>query len=215
MEIKHTVLFLIALGVAGCGSSHSLIKLGSADSTQVFPLKVGNTFISKKEYFDLQTGKQYLTKIDTVKILGTQVLGDETFYVTNTNQYLVNRSDGYWLSNGAVTKTGPALEAKYPGSVGETFPSYTKITNENPPDTVIGTWEILAKDEKVTVPAGTFTCMKYRREARGITTQRLHLQNLSWWSPGFGLIKREDYYPSEKGSLILICREELLSEELK
>src|SRR5258706_1025352 len=107
--------------LSGCATMHSSVH------EEITPLKTGNMFISKKDYFDIRNGEHYLTKIDTVRITGTKVIGTDTFYVTNSNQYVINRPDGYWSEKGKVQ------EAKYPGEIGDMFFSYKKITNEKPP----------------------------------------------------------------------------------
>lgn len=211
MNKKQTFLLLCYIFIAGCSSSFSSASSHSAssDSHSIVPLKEGNIFISKKDYYDLESAKFYSTRIDTLKILSKRILNNDTMFLTNVNnQYVINRPDGYWSEGGEV------LEAKYPGNVGDTFPSYTKITNEKPPDTVTGYWKIVAINEPVTVPAGTFNCIKYDSYHKSIINGKIHNRIITWWSPGFGLIKKELYHTTEAGVLILIYHEELLKEEL-
>jgi hypothetical protein len=221
MYIKRAFLVLSTVFIVGCGSSSSSNskQISSSKSGDIFPLKVGNSFISKKDYYDLSSGKFYSTRTDTLKIVSERVLNKDTMFLTNNNnQYVINRPDGYWSENGKV------LEAKYPGNVGDTFPSYTKITNDKPPDTVTGYWKIVAVNEQVTVPAGTFNCIKYDSYHKSIINGKIHNRIITWWSPGFGLIKKELYHFRENfkepqikdtsNELILVYREELIKEEV-
>ena len=183
-------------------------------------MKVGNTFVSKKDFYDLKTGEHYQTKIDTVRIVGTAVLGNDTCFVTNSNHYIINKSDGYW-TNADGKKDRLELEAKFPGSVGDTFSPYQKPTLEKSsagkmePDTIVGNWEIIAKDQQITVPAGTFRCWEYQSDHKSIQTKKVHFRTITWFAPGHGIIKSENYYHTEDGRLFLIYREELLSEDLQ
>jgi len=209
-------LLMLSIFIVGCGSAAI-----SSSSKKIFPLEIGNTFITQKDYFDLKTGIHYLTKTDTLKIIDKEISENEDFFFTNTKQVIIKRPDGYWIKDNSSKKTEAILTVKYPGNIGDTYSPYVKPTMEKnstgklSPDTIVGNWEILAKDQKITVPAGTFNCIEYRSDHKSLLTGKVHFRFLAWWSPGYGMIRNENYYHKEDETLLLIYREELLHEELK
>ncbi|HEY3876905.1 MAG TPA: hypothetical protein VGM92_15680 [Candidatus Kapabacteria bacterium] len=197
--------------VLGCASSLPSSTSKSNETIgpkQIFPLQVGNTYIMKKDYYSFKTGIYYMTAFDTTRIVDTERLNNQTYYVTNKKEIVIDAPDGYRSDKGRV------LEAKYPGKVGDKYYYYTKINNYTPPDTTTGTWEIIDTNDLVTVPAGTFSCYKYRLEAIG-KSGKLWLRSFDWWSPGFGLIKTETYHVDSSGNMPLFGKGELVKEELK
>jgi len=65
-------------------------------------------------------------------------------------------------------------------------PGQTWTTSENGELTV---WEVLGTAEKVTVPAGTFSCILVRRTTGGVIIR-------TWWAVGIGFVKMINDYAS-------------------
>ncbi|MCP4566770.1 MAG: hypothetical protein GY841_04220 [FCB group bacterium] len=188
-----TVAFLI-----GCGSGDKSeteqtspaetpaleISDGFTPGESIMPLAEGNLWNYQISAYDTVALGMVPTSVDSFKVLGDTVLGEETWYFVvglGPNRGTVrNRDDGFWFIRPGEE---PFLFAKYPAVPGEEYRnqiSGTDVYNRVEETSV-----------EITVPAGKFVCFKYRQivGAKRMTTDY-------YFSPGNGLVKTDIHSPS-------------------
>ncbi len=147
-----------------------LYELARADLTinivandEIIPLAAGNKWVYNIKVFD-STNAQVYADVDSSWVERDTTLDNQLWYILVDEdgpfQIAANRDDGYYardvtLASGTtnIDSVGEAyLSAKYPVNAGETFSNKPGFTTE-----------VLATDDSVTVPAGSFSCYKYKR----------------------------------------------------
>jgi len=162
-------------------------------SSMIFPLAVGNWWVIHTTNYDT-TGAVYSTRQDTIRILRDTTINNERWFIGYG--ILTNRVDGlYDYQPGSVSPA--SLELKYPVSVPNDW-VYRGIP-----------MKILAVNDTLTVPAGTFVCHYYRSGYDGIT------YNDEFYSPEIGLVKRECYNPLAGGGVYKYLEYELVAYQVQ
>ncbi|MEA1980948.1 MAG: hypothetical protein U9N54_08240 [candidate division Zixibacteria bacterium] len=130
---------------------------------EIIPLADGNKWVYNIKVFD-STNVQIYSGVDSSWVARDTTLDNQLWHILADKdgpfQIATNRDDGYYardvtLASGTtdIDSVGEAyLSAKYPVNVGETFPNKTGFITE-----------VLSTDDSVTVPAGSFSCYKYKR----------------------------------------------------
>lgn len=149
-------VFMTLLLAAGCGTKD---PLSPPEPDVIMPLDEGNqwTYIVKSYSPSSPTPSSIAGLVQTA--VEKVTIDDEAWWMIRTIyseginfdtsfSYMINRSDGLW-SRGSETGT-PTMMAKYPAQVGDVFSPYSGIE-----------MELVAIDEEVIVPAGSFYCYHY------------------------------------------------------
>ena len=200
MYSKRHIIILIAILVSGCSNSAS----NGVASGVLMPLTYNNNWTYGSVSTDSVTGKPYFTDtvsdtvkytIFSIKSLWSGVVSTNDSEIGVPGRYYRNAADGLHYSDPGSNIDN--LIAKYPANAGDTFQENFIITDENSPtprDTSI-TVTVLATNASVTVPAGTFQCMKY-------ASLPLGRSSISYYAPGVGLIEESDSSGKNKSLLL-------------
>ncbi len=159
----------------------------------IMPLAINNEWA----YIDVfgGGGSIFIENTDTLSFISTFVFGSDTVYVSPVETYYANRSDGLWTETfGSSVQT---LIAKYPAQPGDIFGHDSFIitvpSDPVPNDTLNAQILVDSINAVVTVPAGNFTCYKYRADYYGTKHLLVYRQN-DYYSVNTGLIKRESFW---------------------
>ena len=164
--MKRSLLLIFAIPVllaAGCNNGTG----PPAQSPQIMPLAIGNEWIGQVTEYNTQ-GNPDSTRLDTLRILKSEVVNGETWYYMNvfwiygadTNHgWFTNRSDGLYTCDSEHFAQSYRY-AKYPATPGEWV---VILQNDSGPP---GYWSIYGRtvdttNLSVTVPAGIFQCDVY------------------------------------------------------
>ncbi len=159
----------------------------------IMPLAINNEWA----YIDIFGGGGPIsfTNTDTIKFISTFVFGADTVYVNPVETYYTNRSDGLWTETyGSPNQT---LIAKYPAQPGDIFGhdsfTITVPSDPIPNDTLSAQIVVDSINALVTVPAGNYTCYRYRADYYGTKHILVYRQN-AYYSVNTGMIKRESFW---------------------
>ncbi len=89
-----------------------------------------------------------------------------------------------------------AVGAKWPEAFVNTTPNAKGHPKSKP---ALAKWEVESLTDQVSVPAGTFTCLRLRR------AQKHHPPLISWYAKGVGLVKQEGAGPLGDQTLALVA----------
>jgi hypothetical protein len=89
-----------------------------------------------------------------------------------------------------------AVGAKWPEAFINTTPNAKGHPKSKP---AVAKWEVESVTDQVSVPAGTFTCLRLRR------AQKHHPPVVSWYAKGVGLVKQEGAGPLGDQTLALVA----------
>jgi hypothetical protein len=191
------LLFFVLL-VASCGDKSTNPK----QVGQIWPLAIGNQWSFQLTEFDTNT---VVISIDTLvlEVVKDTIIHNETFYLLTANgvrdpevRPMTNREDGLWDYRDSDTII---ILIKYPVTVGESFfQLYDSLV-------------VVSTDTLVTVPAGSFHCVRY--DDYLIATGRL-LTHI-YAAPNVGLVKKEDFSLTPGDRLYLSEVMELISYVLQ
>ena len=178
------------------------------EDADIKPLRVGNTW----EYYITYFSDGEASETDSIvhTIVEELNVGGENWYVEDqgyTNPRITltitNRSDGLWSNHGTMefSEDEPYKLVEYPArSKTEYIVGRFTLSGE--------TYEIYRNSEEVKdyieVPAGRFRCIKYND--RLVTTDGQTVQdplNILYYSPNYGMVKRERFKTNNFGALII------------
>ena len=166
------LLIMSSFVITGCGDDDD-----NNDNNSIYPLAVGNTWVSRDSTYTFieGLGGSFEIEIDTLIINSTGVFDGNTYYGDSTDGWSRNTNDGVYNWNDSLGIE--ELIVLYPVSVGDKF--YSSMIN----DTV----EVLSTSFNVTVPAGSFECVRYQgmNESLGNMVMDFYL------SAGVGMVKME------------------------
>jgi hypothetical protein len=183
MEIKHAswILLLAVLTFpAACSKDEDSGITQGEPTVKIMPLAMNNQWDFKVVRVDslgdtLQSLAQSMIIIGDTSVSGTTWYQYQMGFSQSTGPFpmMANKNDGLWAA-GPDAGDLPYMLAKYPASVGEIW------TNASGSDT----FSVEAVDLNITVPAGTYDCMKYViHRPTGDSTH-------SYFAPGVGLVKQ-------------------------
>jgi len=205
------LLILLALLLAACDG------LGSGDEREpIRPLAVGNYWAYTLDYFVFPTDtfRVEITRAVELPHEGrrVQTFAEQFFNVDGTlrvgwEKLLFNRAEGLYQQGGlaeADTFLTRTLAYKYPAKVGETWPfvryGYDRFTQKFViTDTL--TMTLVATDEEIETPAGTFTCYVYNYSFLPADDVATPWDVYDYFAPGVGnvaqIIRNQPRYDSE------------------
>ena len=161
-------------------------------STTIFPLTVGNTWVVDITNYD-STGAVLYTNRSSIQILRDTTIESELWYIGYG--ILTNRTDGlYDYQAGATSPV--SLRYRYPAASGSIYP-YRGVTVK-----------LLSIDDTVTVRAGTYVCYRYRTGIDSVTYTD------EYFARGVGLIKSESFNPYSSRGVYEYLNYELVSVTL-
>ena len=176
--MKTTALVLtLLLFVLGC-SKKSDNPVSTVDDTtnQILPLQVGNSWTYNVMTYDTAGTGTFYALINMVVVRDTTIGGERWYIVSSSGASGVGilkvKSDGLWYHSAA----GNFLGIKYPAADLSAFLMQSITVS------------VVSNSASVTVPKGTFSCIKY-----GVT------QGTSFFGPG-----PTDYYFSKGKGLVQI-----------
>ncbi len=170
---------LIFLLLSGCKEN----SVSEKAKTEFYPLAVGNFW----QYAAVPPIRD-TTFVESV-LSDTAVDNEKWYFIAYTNgqrvmgAYYRNRNDGVWKGNFS-SSAGTSLIYKYPCSVNESY--------------VVGsidTVRVVATNEQVAVPAGTFSCNVYQRTVQ-VGSETTYYEN-TYITFGIGKVKQELIYYDE------------------
>jgi hypothetical protein len=192
----------------------------------VMPLAIGNSWIYKYEKFDEDRKREGRPELDTIKIIKSSRLDEDKIYFDSYDSErsysagFFNRKNGLWqYLNDDVISDDKKMIVPYPVRIDSAVVTgYPELDNgENNPnrgheDTLMVTRVTLKEeDHSVTVPAGTFHCLKYLSEDVLRSDDSVTTYANLYYCIGKGLISKELYNRNSKGKWYLAERTKLLS----
>jgi hypothetical protein len=150
------------------------IFLIGCENGDLIPLKVGNLWIYKTEQLD-KDGSPVVINYSYMSVLADSTIDGIKYSIRNGNNrgdLCTNTNDGF---NIYLRGQSPVLDLKYPVKLNETFMRRNHDTTY-----------VTSLDEKIEVPAGNFTCIKYETFNNG-SKLIYHV------CPNVGIIKIENF----------------------
>jgi len=140
--MKHLSFILLAVIIFASACSES--SSPSNKKIEILPLEIGN----KWEYKISSEGE---IKDMTTMVFKDTIINNERWFDFGC-LLMINREDGLWLRyyDDKTNKWEEELRYKYPAVAGEQYSDSLDLV------------KVIAINEKVTVPAGTFNCYVYR-----------------------------------------------------
>ena len=173
--------------------------------TILIPLAVGNEWDMVRTGFD-SIGTVTSTEAESILIKAdTTIAGQHWFYRDYGIYYFAYQN----TETGVLTRlispyadTNALIYFKYPTQVGDTYghpwviesPDHASMTDTAEQTTVLST------DEVITVPAGTFHCIKYHTILLPFGSNFYFDEYVS---PNYGWIRTDEYIPTQDGTVYL------------
>lgn len=203
------IILLLAIVAILCVSCKQNPINSPTEIKEIWPLKIGNKWITKTTQYD-SLGKITSTTIDSMVVIKDTIINNERvfvlyqyFYSFSFRFYVVNKSDGFyrinigWNDKLQKDTISYDLGYKYPGNDGETYIGFRHNMK------ILSTNSII--DD---INNESFNCYKYfdeNQSQQGYWSKSLYL------SPGVGLIYSESYNRKTGGNLYLEIKTELQS----
>lgn len=209
--ILYTISVLFIAMVVGCEGTTDPNN-NNVSQDVIFPLAVNNEWVYQETIFDSNGVVSRQNNYSTAIVKDSIRLGEKVF-IDQSGFIYVNRTDGLWYLNDGINRNEQLLAFKYPCKIGDTFPgSHFNYNGEK--DLV--TMTVVSLNESITVPAGTYTCIKYIGEgyfpSSGLKTDR----RMYYLAPKIGIVLIEDYdYINHQANPYLAFRTELTRVTLK
>jgi hypothetical protein len=194
MKILSLIAVLTALVLSSCNST---TEPGGNNLTDVImPLKVGNLWVYDYIEFD-STGATIATGTDSLGVVGQVTIGGSTWYLfsnfSSDTTSVQNRKDGIY----SVFEGKEWHVYLYPTKPGDRL--YTRNDTVDDGDRVILEYtDVETINSSVTVPAGTFSCVKYvnRQEEHTLSTGYVWTppsRTVDYVAPNKGLVQLTRY----------------------
>jgi len=198
--MKIVCVFLFISIVITCYSCSENSTESNPNNISLIPFKLNNYWEYAHIIYDsggnIIISDSALYKVDK----DTFFLNQRYFGYEDSRFYYTNKNDGLWMYEliGDSVKNGIYL--KYPCNVGDSYvfifgrPLNVTVTSLN---------------EKVTVEAGTFSCIQYRFRYTPTSPY-----SYTYVAPGVGIIKSDGFQESEDSSIYKSWEESLLEYQL-
>ena len=178
-------LFIVAILLS---NSCSDFLSDSNNSIALIPFKLNNQW----EYADTKydsSGNIWLADTIIYRVDKDTIINNQRLYRYDSYFFYTIKSDGIWMYEFIGDSTRQTLFLKYPCNIGDTY-----LFTFGRPNTVT----VTSLNEKVTVEAGEYSCIKYHFEYYPSSPY----VNI-YVKPGLGIIKQESfsgdkYYPDYK-----------------
>ncbi len=193
--------------VGGCAKSDSNPSApGSA--LQIWPLALGNEWNLKVFRYNVRTGGMEYVKDEIYRVYKTLLIGGVTWYEGDGSEvgfaFMTNLANGLWVQ---PETSSYLLLLPYPALAGQTS-RFINRTETHGSDTLYCT--VQSVNERVTVPAGTFSCVTYQ-----YTNSTGDAALVYRMSPGIGIVSADFMQDlSYEGKMIVTERRELQSNLL-
>ncbi len=140
----------------------------------IMPLATGNSW--EYYYTTIDTLGHTTSGYSTITLMSTTTIGNETWFVDNTNRKYVNRDDGLW----EIKTDSLYRAAASPGRLGDSASYVVQFQRAH--------MALVAKDTVITVPAGDFVCDKYEGFLYDAIMPRWYR---SYYAEGIGMVQFE------------------------
>jgi hypothetical protein len=174
------VLFLAVL-LAGCSDI-----LGPDYLDYIMPLKVGNRWI----YW--HTGMDSIYRdgaLDTLEIVGTEIVKGETWFISNRGERYINRARGLHVRDS--NSTCGCMRAKYPATTGDLFQFDTArvlLPGNNDPVRQVTAREVVSTDTIITVRGTKYYAHLFRPKLFEPTNARFVYDSYDYFVVNLGPI---------------------------
>jgi len=212
MKKLHLFFWFIFMIAISCSEDSNSPIISPNNTDELIPLKIGNTWVHNKTYYD-----EFLAENSgkvTSTVISDEMYNGEKYYRMemlrpNSSQkeispvYYINKSDGFYSLSFDENNEPETEFIKYPVSEGEIF--FNDEIRKSYAEKV---------DTLISTRAGKFKCIKYVHiiQLDGKYSSKV----LTFYCPGIGLIGIE-YYTMyhETGNQVLFYTSELVSYKLK
>ncbi len=192
MKSKLILAMIVVLFFASCEESEVVVI--PVPTTQIIPLKVGNTWKYETITYDsLGLEKNRFVEARSIKA-ETTLAGEKWFYGSIFPGYITIRSNGLWYK----ILPFPFSYSDIDGEPGLVIPFPLKV-NQSEIGYAGKTYTMLDEDVLITTPAGKFRCYQYRISLRPNTSGPDH--NDIYYAAGVGLVKETwsyDFIPGQR-----------------
>ena len=182
-------MFILIFGSCSDSTDNSL---NCSNSTDLFPLAIGNYWRYLFRYYD-EKGMQILSDTTIISIDSYMEIDTKTYYYTSTGSFIRNGLDGYYIYQ-SNTDQKHWLWYKYPSKPGESI-------RVNKGVTYIVDVSLIKNDTIINCTGRDFCCYKYKENYythNGKDSLKLIALRHVYISPGFGFVKYEGW---DKGFL--------------
>jgi hypothetical protein len=205
-------LSIYAVLVAGCESNTDSDHTTIPDDV-ILPLAVNNEWVYSETFYDTNGVISRQNSYSYAIVKDSMRLGEKIYIDENGYQY-ANRTDGLWYLTDGLFYNEQRLAFKYPCKLGDTFPAPS--FNYSGSDGDVVTMTVATVNANVTVPAGTYTCIKYVGEGYMPATDQKTDRRIYYIAPKVGIVLIEDYdYIPNQTDPPLAFRTELTRVTLK
>lgn len=203
-EIRYLLIIVTLLFTYCCSEPTESIPFPS----KLIPLKIGNNWNSIRTVYDSEGNVEYTDSIISTIDKDTTIEGSTWYGYSNIPPgiWYTNKSDGYWVYakffNGGSLIDTFLLVYKYPAKVGDVYDGLTYRR------------EVVALDELIFVPAGTFRTIHF---VDTYIDSSNYLQDSfdTFVAKRVGIVKRIQKGRKSDGSKYVVLDEELENYTLK
>ncbi|MBX7154979.1 MAG: hypothetical protein U0Y96_06945 [Candidatus Kapaibacterium sp.] len=214
--MRHVTILLLAALFVSCSDNSINNNTVVTPTKQIIPLRVGNNwkYISKNStngydtVFISTTGKLQIGKDTYYSISGTTSNNTNGTYIgfcflggADNNPkytYVANLEEGYFIGElkdlTKITSFVPRILWLYPAKLNDVYLAKFDLGDDNATSVKVFETQI-----SVTVPAGTFKCIKYGFDLKGRSTGVYDF--FIYFAPGIGPIRLEDETGKNWGDL--------------
>ncbi|HVN48680.1 MAG TPA: hypothetical protein VMU30_07650 [Bacteroidota bacterium] len=158
-NMRSGLLFRLQLN---CGKGNDEVSDLGGVSSPIFPLKVGNTWTYRANYYT-KSGTLLFNETNTQSIIGEKMLnGEKLFLMVSdfwSDQFLIARNNGIYVYYPDLKMA--ALKFKYPSTAGEQYSSGYDFWNDDTVHLEQYQTTVDSVNEIVSVPQGSYQCYKY------------------------------------------------------
>jgi hypothetical protein len=188
---KHTLLLSPLLFIIFISSCEKSNPVSNGSTNEIIPLKVGNAWTSTFSDYD-SNGVITTAYIDSVWVAKDTIVDDQNYFLMfrqsenavgppypQTSSYLArNTPSGYNEREVRFNLEGMAYN--YPYHINDST--------------------IVATNEAITVPAGTYNCIVYKFPAAEVLVDTVYqvAYGKSYICPNIGIVKQEFWYPQNR-----------------
>jgi len=133
-------LFILFFLLIGCKDESNIVN-PTAETIEIVPLKVGNSWSFKTTVYDT-LGSIVSTTVDSFSVVSDTLINGKKYFIFSTGVLRWNNDSGFWITMAPDS----LLLYKFPANVGDEYSYNIKV---------------ICKDSSIVVPKGTFKCYGY------------------------------------------------------